>query len=108
MNPVLPTMSIALAALLGACAQTPSAPDTQMAALDCGAIEAQIDAAAQQQRAAAQRQHDAWKAVVPFAVVPFAVVARYGQGRAAASESQQRLDALQQQAALRGCAIPTH
>jgi hypothetical protein len=103
MNPVLPTMSIALAALLGACAQTPSAPDTQMAALDCEAIEAQIDAAARQQRAAAQRQHDAWKAVVPFAVV-----ARYGQGRAAASESQQRLDALQQQAALRGCAIPAH
>jgi hypothetical protein len=41
-------------------------------------------------------------------VVPFAVMARYGQGKAAATESQQRLDALQQQAALRGCAIPTH
>lgn len=103
MKPVLSTISLALAALLAACAQTPSAPDAQMAALDCAAIEAQIHSAAQQQRAAEQRQHDAWKAVVPFAVM-----ARYGQGKAAASESQQRLDRLQQHAALRGCAIPTH
>jgi hypothetical protein len=103
MNPILSTTSIALAALLAACAQAPSAPDAQTAALDCAAIEAQIHTAAQQQRAAAQQQHDAWKAVVPFAVM-----ARYGQGKAAANQSQQRLDSLQQQAALRGCAIPTH
>ena len=102
MKPIVHLTSVALAASLAACAQIPSAHDTQVAALDCAAIEAQIDTAAQQQRAAAQKQHDAWKAVVPFAVM-----ARYGQGKAAASESQQRLDALQQQAALRGCAIPT-
>jgi hypothetical protein len=103
MKPVLSTMSIALAAMLAACAQTPSAPDAQLVALDCAAIEGQIDVAAQQQRAAAQQQHDAWKAVVPFAVM-----ARYGRGLAAADESQQRLDELQQHAALRGCAIPMH
>lgn len=103
MNAIFSTTGIALAILLAACAQVPSAPDASIAALDCAAIEAQIDAAAQQQRAAAQQQHDAWKAVVPFAVL-----ARHGQGKAAANESQQRLDSLQQQAALRGCAIPTH
>jgi hypothetical protein len=103
MNPSITTTSVLLAALLPACAPIPSAHDTQMAAVDCSAIEAQIATAAQQQRAAAQKQHDAWKAVLPFAVM-----ARYGQGKSAASESQQRLDELQQQAALRGCAIPAH
>ena len=103
MKSVVLTMSLVLAATLSACARTPSAPDTQTAALDCAAIEAQIETAAQQQRAAAQQQREAWKAVVPFAVV-----ARYGQGKAAASVSQQRLDELQRHAALRGCAIPTH
>jgi hypothetical protein len=104
MKPILATTCLLLAAALAACAQTPGAPTSvQTAALDCSAIEAQIDSAAQQQRAAEQQQHDAWKAVVPFAVL-----ARYGQGKSAAAESQQRLDVLQQQAALRGCAIPTH
>ncbi|MCW5656488.1 MAG: hypothetical protein KIT60_02185 [Burkholderiaceae bacterium] len=102
MNPIFSTAGVTLAALMAACAQTPSAHDVQTAALDCAAIEAQIDTAADAQRAAAQLQHDAWKAVVPFAVM-----ARYGRAKAAANESQQRLDALRQQAALRGCAIPT-
>jgi hypothetical protein len=103
MNRIISTTSVVLAAVLTACAQAPSTPAVQTTALDCTALEAQIDNAAQQQRAAAQRQRDAWKAVVPFAVM-----ARYGQGKAAASEAQQRLDGLQQRAALRGCAIPTH
>jgi hypothetical protein len=103
MNRLFHVASLALAAALAACAQVPATPTPPGAALDCAAIEAQVDAAAQQQRAAAQQQRDAWKAVVPFAVM-----ARYGQGKAAASESQQRLDELQQHAALRGCAISTH
>jgi hypothetical protein len=103
MKTTLSTTSIALAAVLAACAQVPGTPDTLAAAPDCAAIETQVSVAAEAQRAATQQQHDAWKAVVPFAVL-----ARYGQGKAAGSESRQRLDALQQQAALRGCAIPTH
>jgi hypothetical protein len=102
MKPVLSTTGVALMALLAACAQAPTTPAVQTAALDCAAIEAQIANAADAQRAAAQQQHDAWKAVVPFAVV-----ARYGKGKAAANESQQRLQELQQHAALRGCAIPS-
>ena len=103
MTPIRITTGLALVAAVAACAQAPTRPATPVAALDCAALEAQIDTATQQQRAAARQQHDAWKAVVPFAVM-----ARYGQGRAAATESQQRLDALQHQAALRGCAIPAH
>jgi hypothetical protein len=105
MNRILQATSplLALAALLGACAQTPEAPATQVAALDCAALQAEVSAAEHAARLAAQQQHDAWKAVVPFAVM-----ARYGQGKAAANESQQRLAELQQHAALRGCAIPTH
>ena len=102
MTPIRITTGLALAAALAACAQAPTQPATP-AALDCAALEAETDAAAQAQRVAAQQQHDAWKAVVPFAVV-----ARYGKGKATATESEQRLDALQQHATLRGCAIPTH
>lgn len=96
-------MALACAAVLAACAHTPAAQDAQTAALDCASLEAQIDTTAQAQRHAEQQQHDAWKAVVPFAVV-----ARYGRGKAAAGESAQRLAELQQHAALRGCAIPAH
>jgi hypothetical protein len=106
MNPVIQPLSLVLVAALAACAQTPSTPATPatpLAAADCVAIEARIDGAARQQRTAEQQQHDAW-----MAVVPFAVMARYGQAKAAAHESQQRLDELRQHAALRGCAIPMH
>jgi hypothetical protein len=60
-----------------------------------------MQAAAESQRGAAQRQQDAWKAVVPFAVV-----ARYGQAKAAAQESALRLAELQQHAARHGCPLP--
>jgi hypothetical protein len=103
MNHLVPPTGVVLAAALTACAQTPSTPAKQTAALDCAALEVQIETAVQQQRAAAQQQNDAWKAVVPFAVM-----ARYGQGKAAASDSRQRLDELQRHAALRGCSIPAH
>lgn len=96
------SLAIAFGALLAACAQTPAAPPTNVAALDCAALDAEFRANAESQRAAALQQHDAWKAVVPFAVI-----ARYGQGKAAAQESEQRLADLQQQAALRGCLSPT-
>jgi len=94
---------VSLVAVLAACAHTPAPPDTRLAGFDCAGIEAQLDTAAQQRRAAAQQRQDAWKAVVPFAVM-----ARYGQAQAAADASQQRLDELHRQAALRGCEIPTH
>jgi hypothetical protein len=94
--------TLALAALVTACAATPQS-DVQVATLDCSAVEAELAHNAEAQRAAAQQQQDAWKAVVPFAVM-----ARYGQGKAAAAESEQRLAELQAQAARQGCAGPRH
>jgi hypothetical protein len=93
--------ALALCAALCACAAQPT-PATQVAALDCAALASEVRAAEDAQRAAAQQQQDARKAGVPFAVM-----ARYGKGKAAADESQQRLDTLHRQAALRGCAMPT-
>jgi hypothetical protein len=86
--------------LLAACASAPPAHDT-VAAHDCSALDAEIARAAAAQRSAAQQQQDAWKVVVPVAVV-----ARYGQGKAAAAESQQRLGELQAQATRQGCREP--
>jgi hypothetical protein len=102
MNRMHSFAALALCTVLGACASQ-STPAPSVAALDCAALASEVRAAQDAQRAAAQQQQDAWKAVVPFAVV-----ARYGKGKAAADESQQRADALRQQAALRGCAIPSH
>jgi hypothetical protein len=92
-------LALACGALVCACASQPT-PTPQVGSLDCDALGREVRAAEDAQRAAAQQQQDAWKAVVPFAVM-----ARYGKGKAAADESQQRLDALHQEAALRGCAI---
>lgn len=102
MNPLFLTVAPVLAAtlVLGACASAPEATATRTAALDCPAIDGEMTRIAEAQRAAEQQQHDAWKAVVPFAVM-----ARYGKGKAAADESKRQLADLQQQAVSRGCAI---
>ena len=97
-NRTLPML--ALAALLGACASEPPAR-TPATALDCTAMQDEVRAAREAQHLATQQQQDAWKAVVPFAVM-----ARYSQGKSAAEASAQRLDELQQQAALHGCVLP--
>lgn len=94
--------SLVLCAQLVACASQ-STPATSVAGFDCAALGRELRAAEEAQRAAAQQQQDAWKAVVPFAVM-----ARYGKAKAAADESQQRLEALHQEAAVRGCATPSH
>jgi len=102
MNHRHPLAALALCAWLCACASQPT-PASPAAAPDCAALDNEVRAAQQAQRAAEQQQQDAWKAVVPFAVM-----ARYGKGKAAADESQQRVLALQQEAALRGCVAPSH
>lgn len=86
--------------VLGACASVPGESATRSPALDCSAIDGEMTRALEAQRAAELQQHEAWKAVVPFAVV-----ARYGKGKAAAEESRQQQAELQQRAASQGCAI---
>lgn len=100
MNPNRTLPVLALAALLCACASEPPAR-MSATALDCTAMQDEVRAAREAQHLATQQQQDAWKAVVPFAVM-----ARYSQGKSAAEASAQRLDELQQQAALHGCVLP--
>jgi hypothetical protein len=94
--------ALTLTALIGACASAPPV-DAPVAALDCNAVETELQRNAEAHRAAEQKQQDAWKAVVPFAVM-----ARYGQGKAALAESEQRQADLQAQAARQGCAGPRY
>ena len=94
------TFTFAVATLAAAGCATAPATEAPIATLDCAAIEAELAHSAEAQRNAARQQQDAWKAIVPFAVM-----ARYGQGKAAAQESEQRAAKLQQHAALHGCVL---
>lgn len=89
---------VAFAALAPGCASTP-APPIAPSALDCGQIRAAIADAAKARRAATEKQQDAWKAVIPFAVV-----ARYARGKSAVSEADAQLAQLERQSAKQGCA----
>ena len=104
-TPFVLTTSLATIALglLAACAAMPAAEGSAIAASpDCTALDAEIARTAEAQRAAALKQQDAWKAVVPFAVA-----ARYGQGMAQVTESQRRLSELRAQAARLDCREPS-
>jgi hypothetical protein len=94
---VITTTLTAIALGLVACASVPPA-EHAATARDCAALDAEMARTAEAQTAAKLQQQDAWKAVVPFAVA-----ARYGQGMAAATESQQLMSALQAQATSLGC-----
>lgn len=107
----LRTLSIALSAwaltqLAGGCAVTPT-PDafaTQpVAALDCTQLGDQMLAQQQAQRVAADRQREAWKAVLPFAVA-----GRYAGAASAAAEAEQRIGELQRELDRQGCGAQGH
>jgi len=85
----------ALAAMLSACASTPT-PTTIPA--DCGQLDAQIAGTEDARRSALDKQHDAWKAVVPFAVA-----ARHASGKSAAAAADERLVELRAASARQGC-----
>lgn len=88
--------------VLAGCASTPLAENSAGAtAPDCAALDAQIGLARDAQRSAAQKRKDAWKSVLPVTAV-----ARFGQGTVEATQSQQRLDDLQNQAMQQGCRGP--
>jgi len=85
-----------LASLLAACASSPPAPTAS-----CSNIAAEIDRTQASLSAARQKQEQAWKAVVPFAVA-----GRYVSGKAAAGQAQERIEVLSSQQARQGCEAP--
>ena len=89
--------SIALA--VAGCASAPSAPTTVAAAApECRQLDAEIARTVDARRAAADREQNAWKAVVPFAVA-----ARHVSGKIAESEAEQQLAALRAERDRQGC-----
>lgn len=99
---------LALSALLMACAGPPTASatsavasNTALSPLDCGALRAEIQRTEAIRSEALQKEHDAWKAVVPFAVA-----ARYASGKSAVGDADQTLAALRDEHDRRGCDNP--
>jgi hypothetical protein len=98
------TAALPLAALLGACAGTPTTPTPAatppqaQGPRDCAQLEAEIAAVRAEQRAAETKKGEAWKAVVPFAVA-----GRYASANSAIRETEQRLANLRAEARRSGC-----
>lgn len=110
MNRSLPSiaLSLSLAVGLSACASAPATnpaaqvavgvPAQAAATPDCGQLEADIVKAQVDQRSAAQKQQDAWKTIVPFAVA-----AQYLRAKSAAEQADQRVADLSAQFLVQGC-----
>lgn len=100
---------LALATLMTACAGAPTspsatpttAPNTAIAPLDCSALRAEIQRTEAIRSEALQKEHDAWKAVVPFVVA-----ARYANGKSTVGEADQTLAALRGEHDRRDCDSP--
>jgi hypothetical protein len=92
---------LAIGALVAGCANPPAAPRVHAAtsAPACEQLAAEIARAEQARSESAQKQQDAWKAVVPFVVA-----ARYASGRSALAEAEQRLGELRAEFGRQGCA----
>ena len=103
--PCLAFACLAFATVLFGCATAPqpssSATPAAVRELDCRQLSAEIAAAKEVQRAALDKEENAWKAVIPVAVV-----ARYAQGKKAAGEAQQRIGELQAAAQRKACVTP--
>jgi len=99
---------MAAAAFAAGCAGTPTAPgkagvppaglSAGAASSDCRELSAGIAKAENARRAAQEREKDAWKAIVPFAVV-----ARKAGGKADAEKAGKQLEQLRTEYRRQGC-----
>jgi len=105
------TLAASIAIGAAGCAGTPpaepprtAAPTSSSAATptattpSCSDLAAAVARAEGTRRAATEKERDAWKVVVPFAVA-----ARYASNRAAASEAERQLAGLHAEQARQGC-----
>lgn len=96
MTPRLPLLLLALAVLAPGCASPPPSPAA--AAPGCRQLAAEITRTQETRRAALEKEQNAWKAVIPFAVA-----ARYASGRSAAGKADKRLQELRAEYSRQGC-----
>lgn len=103
MKHLIPTINLALAALVGACAGNPTSatPPQAQGPRDCARLDTETAAVRAQQREAEARKGEAWKAVVPFAVA-----GRYVSANTAIRETEQQLANLRAEARRSGCTHP--
>jgi hypothetical protein len=98
----LSTLATTLAALITITAGCASQPATVAAlpqpAADCRQLGADIAGTESARHEAAEKQQNAWKAVVPFVVA-----ARFAEGKSAVAEADQRLAELQGRFEQQGC-----
>lgn len=104
MNKLSVPSALGLVLALAGCASAPSPAALESSVADgpdCRQLASAIARTESARRAAVDKQADAWKAVVPFAVA-----ARYANGKADAAEAGMRLDHLRTAAAQQGCDVP--
>jgi hypothetical protein len=90
-------LPFALLLALPAHAQTDS-PTDLAASPECSRLRAEIAGAESAKRAAAEKQQNAWKAVIPFAVV-----AQHAAATSKVAEADRRLNDLGSELTRRGC-----
>jgi hypothetical protein len=97
------TSLFAVATLATGCAGTPGTPTAAFmpatpTAADCSQISAQIASTQAVKREALEKERDAWRYVVPFAVV-----ARYSSSKSTARQADQQLAELDAAYKQQGC-----
>lgn len=89
-----------IASLIAGCTHAPakSAASPGAVVADCRQLGAEIASTEAARRAAQEKEKEAWKAVLPFAVV-----ARHAKGKAEGAQAEQRLAGLRSQYGRQGC-----
>jgi len=98
-NALFPAL-LTIAMLAGGCASSPperpAAP--ALAVTDCDRLAAEIARAEQNRQAGLEKEKNAWKVIVPFAVA-----ARYVSGKSLAEQSGRQVESLRAEYDRKGC-----
>jgi hypothetical protein len=90
---------LAVVAFISGCATAPTSERAPASAIsECKDLNTEIAAVYEAKRQALEKQRDAWKVIIPFAVA-----ARYAGGKSAVADADKRLNELRDESARRGC-----